>query len=286
MEVNAQDVMRLRQATGMPMMKCKKALQEADGDFERAIEVLRKEGLKTADKKAGRTTSEGLIRSRVSADGLNGTMVFVLCESEPVKNTPMFREFVDRLLARADEAGAATVEALLSTAWQGEEGRTVEEALRALIGKIGENMQIGGVARIALRGPGRVGAYVHNDDKQGAIVGLEGKGDLGETAKELCQHIVFAKPTARTREEVPADQVERELAFLREQVGEDPTMKGKPPQAVEGIVRGRLDKNFFAERVLSEQGWYKEPKKKVSAVLAERGATLADFAHFAPGGPA
>jgi elongation factor Ts len=286
MEVNAQDVMRLRQATGMPMMKCKKALQEADGDFERAIEVLRKEGLKTADKKAGRATSEGLIRSRVSGDGRTGTMVFVLCESEPVKNTPLFREFVDRLLARADETGAKSAEALLQAAWKGEEGRTVEEALRFLIGKIGENMQIGGVARIALRGPGRVGAYVHNDDKQGALVGLEGAGDLGDTAKELCQHIVFAKPTARTREEIPADQVERELAFLREQVGEDPSMKGKPAQAIEGIVRGRLDKNFFAERVLSEQGWYKEPKKKVSAVLAERGATLADFAHFAPGGRA
>jgi elongation factor Ts len=286
MEINAQDVMKLRQATGMPMMKCKKALQESDGDFERAIEVLRKEGLKTAEKKAGRSTSEGLIRARVSPDGRTGTMVFVLCESEPVKNTPLFREFVERVLARADASGATDAESLLAAAWNGEEGATVAEALQALVGRIGENLQLGGVARFTVDGAGQVGAYVHNDDKQGALVALarsDGSGDLAETAKELCQHIVFARPIALSRDEVPADKVEKELAFLREQVSEDPAMKGKPAQAIEGIVRGRLEKNFFGERVVTEQGWYKEPKKRVSALLAERGATLLRFAHFAPG---
>lgn len=282
MEINAQDVMKLRQATGMPMMKCKKALQEAEGDFERAIDILRKEGMKTADKKAGRATSEGLIRSRLSSDGKSGTMVFVRCESEPVKNTPLFREFVEAVtdLAARNKIGGA--DALLSAAWPGPEGKTVDEALKALVGRIGENMQLGGVAHFAISGTGTVGAYVHLDEKQGALVALEGKGDLSEAAKEVCQHIVFAKPTALSRDEVPAEQVERELSFLREQAATDPALAGKPPQAVDGIVRGRLEKNFFGERVLSEQGWYKEPKKKVSAILEEKGARLRAYALFTP----
>ena len=99
MDISAKQVMELRQATGMPMMKCKKALLEAEGDFERAVEILRKEGLKAADKRAGRKTSEGLIAVRLAEDGRSGTMVQVLCESEPVKNTPKFTQFVESFLA-------------------------------------------------------------------------------------------------------------------------------------------------------------------------------------------
>lgn len=282
MEINAQDVMKLRQATGMPMMKCKKALQEAEGDFERAIDILRKEGMKTADKKAGRATSEGLVRARVEPGARRGTMVFVRCESEPVKNTPLFRDFVDGLADLAAREGIGDAERLLATAWPGPEGATVEEALKALVGRIGENLQVGGVAHFALGGPGTVGAYVHLDEKQGALVALEGPGDLTELAKEACQHIVFAKPQTLTRAGIPADLVARELAFLREQATDDQALKGKPAPAVEAIIRGRLEKNFFGERVLEEQGWYKDPKKKVASVLAEKSARLTAFALFTP----
>lgn len=284
MEISAKQVMALRQATGMPMMKCKQALKEADGDFERAVDVLRKEGLKTADKKAGRKTSEGLIAVRMADDGRAGTMVQVLCESEPVKNTPMFREFVEHLVDHADRHKPGDTAALLETPWDGDDAADVEEALRNLIAQIGENMKVAGVAHFEVEGEGRVGSYVHLDRKQGSLVAVAGSGgDVETTAKELCQHIVFAKPQVLARDEISADAVEKEMAFLREQVAEDPQLKGKPEQAIEGILKGRLNKNFFAERVLLEQPWYRENAKTVSAVLAERGVEVKEFALFFPG---
>ncbi|MDA1195076.1 MAG: translation elongation factor Ts [Planctomycetota bacterium] len=280
MEISAKQVMELRQASGMPMMQCKKALLEAEGDFEKAMETLRKLGLKTAEKRQGRATGEGLLSVRISDDGKTGTMVQVLCETEPVKNTPKFVEFVERLADVAAERRLDSLEAALATDFGG--GETAESTLRSLVGLIGENMQIGGIARFAVTGEGVVGAYIHNDQKQGALVALTGKADA-DTAKEVCQHIVFAKPGVLNRDEVPADEVERELTFLREQIAEDETMKNKPAQAVEGIVRGRLEKNFFGQRVLNEQGWYREDSKKVTKVLEERGCSIQAFRHFAPG---
>lgn len=283
MDVSAKQVMELRQASGMPMMQCKKALIESGGDFELAMDGLRKLGLKTAEKRSGRATSEGLLAVRISDDGKTGTMVLVKCESEPVKGTPKFVEFVNQLADLAHKHGIGERDALLAQAWEGEGGGSVEETLRNLVGLIGENMQIGRVKRFTIDGDGVVGSYIHNDGKQGALVALCGSSDdLAATAKELCQHIVFAKPTVLNRDEIPAEDVEKELAFLRDQIAEDPKMSGKPEQAVEGIVQGRLNKNFFAPRVLNEQGWYREDSKKVSTVLSERGVSVKGFAHFQP----
>jgi elongation factor Ts len=284
MDISAKQVMELRAASGMPMMQCKKALIEAEGDFEKAMESLRKLGLKTAEKRSGRATSEGRIAVRISDDGKTGTMLLVQCESEPVKNTPKFVEFVEALADLAHKHGISTREALLAQAWEGDEDGSVEDVLRALVGLIGENMQVGKVSRFSIDGDGVVGAYVHMDLKQGALVALKGSAkDLASTAKELCQHVVFAKPAVLKREEISAEEIEKELNFLREQISEDPAMAGKPPQAIEGIVQGRLNKNFFAPKVLSEQGWYREDSKKVSAVMKERGAEVQAFGHFEPG---
>ena len=283
MDISAKQVMELRAASGMPMMQCKKALTEAGGNFEEAMESLRKQGLKTAEKRSGRATSEGRIAFRVDDDGKAGTMVLVKCESEPVKGTPKFVEFVDGLADLAHKHGIGDLETLQAQAWEGEGEGTVADVLRALVGLIGENMQLGQVARFAVDGDGVVGAYVHNDMKQGALVHLAGAADdLAATAKDLGMHIVFAKPSVLTREEISADDVEKELNFLREQIAEDPAMQGKPEQAIEGIVQGRLNKNFFAPKVLSEQGWYREDSKKVSAVMSERGAEVKGFRHFQP----
>jgi len=282
MEISAKQVMELRQATGMPMMQCKKALIEAQGDFEAAMDALRKQGLKTAEKRAGRATGEGLLAFRISDDGKVGTMVQVLCETEPVKNTPKFVEYVDKLADLAAASGVDTLEALEALDWG--DGETAASTLKNLVGLIGENMQIGGVAHFTVDGDGSIGAYVHNDKKQGALCAVTGGGEgAAATAKELCQHIVFAKPKVLSREQIPQAEVDKELAFLREQVAEDESMKGKPQQAVEGIVQGRLSKNFYGERVLTEQPWYRENSKKVAKVLEERGAAVQDFKLFAPG---
>jgi elongation factor Ts len=282
MDISAKQVMELRQATGMPMMQCKKALLQSEGDFEKAMDELRKQGLKTAEKRAGRATGDGLLAVRLAADGKTGTMVQVLCETEPVKNTPKFVEFVDKLADLADKAGVESLDGLLALDFG--DGETAESELRNLVGLIGENMQIGGVARFHVDGEGAVGAYIHNDKKQGALVAVEGGGDgAAETAKELCQHIVFAKPQVLSRDDVPAEEVQKELEFLRQQVSEDPAMQGKPEQALEGIIQGRLNKNFFGERVLTEQAWYRESSKTVAKVLEERGTGVQAFKLFAPG---
>lgn len=280
MGISAKQVMELRQASGMPMMQCKKALMEADGDFEKAMDSLRKQGLKTAEKRAGRATGEGLLSVRLSEDGKTGTMVLVLCETEPVKNTPKFIEYVEKLADLAAANGIETVEALAAVDFG--DGETAESALRSLVGLIGENMQIGAIAHYTVDGDGAVGAYIHNDRKQGALVALAGTAD-DSTAKDVCQHIVFAKPSVLNRDSIDQAEVDKELAFLREQIADDASMKGKPEQAVEGIIQGRLNKNFFGQRVLNEQGWYREDSKKVAKILEERGCAIQAFKHFAPG---
>ena len=132
MSISAKQVMELRKITGLPMMKCKQALIDTEGDQEKAIELLRKEGLKTAAKKADRMTGEGLMRMRVSDDGKAATAVLVLCETEPVKNTPMFIEFVETLTDKCHAAGIDSVEAAGAVAWEGE-FPTAAEALQGLI---------------------------------------------------------------------------------------------------------------------------------------------------------
>jgi elongation factor Ts len=271
--------MDLRNATGLPMMKCKKALEDENCDFEKAMDRLRKEGLKTADSKAGRATGEGIVRARIARDGLSGVMVSVLCETEPVSKTPMFLEFVDRLLDQVEKTGPEDAAALLRQPFGGGP-ETVEQALKTLIAKIGENMKVERAVRLRVDGPGVVGSYVHHNGKVGvlAAVGATKAGaDLAETVKELCMHIAFSKPVASARSEVAADVVERERAIYRDQVAQDPKMKGKPPQVLEKIIEGKVDA-FFKEKVLPDQPWYKDAGKSVTQVLQAAGGTLQRWA--------
>lgn len=282
-EIPAKLVMDLRRATGMPMMKCKKALEETEGDFEKASDLLRKEGMKAAAKKADRATGEGLARFALSADGREGTLVLVVCETEPVKNTPMFQEFVDKVAAIAAEHKPADVEALRALPWPDGDG-SIEDAMKALIAQIGENMGVAGYQHFTVDG-GSVGGYVHNDRKTAAMVALKGDGDLQSFAKELCMHVVFAKPQVLTRDQIDAEAAAKEEAFLREQIAEDPKMAGKPEQALDGIIKGRLDKNFYGERVLTEQPWFKPDagNKRVRDLLKEHGAEVEHFVLLRPG---
>lgn len=282
MEIGAKDVMELRRVTGMPMMDVKKALEEAEGDREKAVELLRKRGLKAAEKKADRATGEGLLGFELSADGKVGTMLQVLCETEPVKNTPLFQSFVQRVTKLAVEQRPSDVEALLALPWPEPGADTVDLALKSLVGQIGENMRINAYTRFEAAN-GRVGAYAHHDRKTGALVALKGADapGLADFAKQLCMHIVFSKPTALRREDIAADAVERELAFLRSQAAEDVALAGKPAQAVEGIVQGRLSKNFFGGCVLPEQPWFSDPSKRVADHLKAHGVEVVAFALFA-----
>lgn len=281
MDISAKDVMKLRQMTGAGMMDCKKALIEAEGNIEEANDIIRKNLGAKAATKAGRATGEGLVRERYSDDQKKGTMVIVLCETEPVTKTKEFIDFVDGTADVAFASGAKSAEELEQQAWDDGESATVGEALKALIGRIGENMKIGHVATFEVNGDGIVGGYVHFNYKTGALVALAGNTATNDHAKDLCQHIVFAKPIAKSREEISQDEIDKEMAFLKDQLSEDPKMANKPEQALAGILQGRLDKNFFGERVLLEQGWYRDGgKTKVKDHLTEWNADLDAFALF------
>lgn len=284
MSISAKQVMDLRAATGMPMMKCKKALENEDGDFEKAVERLRKEGLKAADVRADRKTAYGTVRVRIDDEGRSGTAVAVACETEPVADNDTFREFADRLLVQVAEKRPDDVDALLAQPWMHEEDGTVDEVLRGLIARIGENIKIQEIAAIDLEGPGLVGSYVHFTNRAAAMVALgseKADADLPELAKNLCMHIVFAKPTALARSDVPAEVAEKEAQIVRAQVEQDPKMAKKPPPVIEKIVEGKLGA-FYQQHVLPEQAWAVDPtlKATVADVLAQHGARVLAFRRF------
>jgi elongation factor Ts len=284
-DINPKLVMDLRAATGLPMMQCKQALQSAGGDIEKAIDLLRKAGLKAAASKAGRAMAEGIVKIKAEAGSKATTLVLVRCETEPVRNTPDFKGFADKVLAIAHAKKPADVAALKAAAWSGPEGATVGDALASLIAKIGENMDLGGVSAWTAGAGEMLGSYVHHDERTGAIVRLAAASvtpALETLAKELCQHVVFSKPAAVTREEIPADLVEKEREIYRAQMAQDPKMAGKPAQVVDNVLKGKVEA-FFKEKVLPDQGWYRDDKQSVANVLKAQGASVKAFALLAAG---
>lgn len=265
MAITATMVRELREMTGAAMMDCKKALEASAGDMQAAIDHLRKSGLKSAAKKAGRDTGEGRVIGSVSKDGHLGHLVAVECETDFLSASDGFKEFVDALAAhvRKNDPHALSegTRPLLAQAWK--DGANVEDAVKAAVGQFRENIRIASVAR--LENPeGRIGVYVHHDYKQGAIVSVTtGAGAAAdEILKSLCQHIVVFRPEYAQREEVPAAAVERERAVILE----SDEVKRKPEEHREKIVLGKLSK-FYAGTVLAEQPWIHDDKLTVAKAL-------------------
>jgi elongation factor Ts len=273
-EVSAKVVMQLRASTGLPMMKCKEALEACGGDFEKAVDWLRKKGLETAAKKADRVMKEGRVALRVAPDGSHGVMVEVGCETEPVAVGPDFKALVEGVLEvawrHAGRDGAVAAEAAL--AWKMPSGETVDATVKHLVAKIGENMALRRVA--GLGGGGRVAAYLHFNHRVGVLTEVAGPApalahpDAAAFLSDLGKHIAFAKPAAVSRADVAKELVDKELEIYREQAKQDPKLASKPPQVVEKILLGKLDK-FFADRCLLEQPWVMDDKQSVKAVLEE-----------------
>ena len=278
-QISASMVRELREKSGAGMMECKKALEATGGDMEAAFDELRKAGLKTAAKKAGRSTGEGRVVSRTSDDGHRGAMVAVACETDFVAKTPDFESWIRELVDHAFEHEPADVETLLGQAWS--TGGTVGDSLQALIGKLGENIQVHQVQ--TYRNPeGQVAAYVHHDQRKGALVNVTTPADRAAAEgplKDLCMHVVVYQPEAVDRDSIPAETVEREKAIIREGLSD------KPPEIQEKILGGRLDK-FYAERVVTEQPWIKDDKSSVAKALGAalgEGTRVSGFARFQVG---
>ena len=262
-EISAALVKELRDATGAPMMDCKRALQETSGDVEAARTILRERGMAQAAKRAGRETTEGLVGYRLE----NGrvAMVAVGSETEPVSKNDEFRGFATKVLEAVVTDGPAAVAEL--------ESDRVD-----LAGKLGENIVVVGAERYDAGSGEIVGAYTHPPaNKIGVLVKLAGGSD--ELARQLAMHISFAAPEWTTRDDVPAETIEAEKQVY---LNSD-ELEGKPEQAKEKIVEGMLAKRFFAAQpggVLTEQPWIHDSAKMVGQVLADAGAHVVAFTRF------
>ena len=266
-EVTTSLVKELRERTGLGMMDCKKALQAAEGDIEKAIEDLRKEsGLKAA-KKAGRTAAEVLVLTKISADGSYGVMVEVNSETDFAAREENFVDFADTVLETVFSKKETDIDSLLASG--------LEQSRLALVQKIGENI---GVRRAVMQETegAIVGSYVHSNNKIAVLVTLRG-GDE-DLAKDVAMHVAAVSPLVVTAEDVPADVLSKESEIYTAQAAES----GKPADIVEKMVSGRLRK-FVEEVSLLEQAFVKDPDVKVGNLVKDAGAEVLSFVRFEVG---
>jgi len=274
MAISAQAVKELRERTGAGMMDCKKALEETNGDMEKAIDLLRERGIAKAAKKAGRIAAEGL--TNFAIDGNVAAIVEVNCETDFVAKNPEFQSLVKDIAEHVVTQRPASVEAALEQPFKGQ-GEPLSQVISEKIATIGENISFRRFSILEKSDNGVFGAYLHMGGKIGVLVALEGTQDEA-LAKDLGMHAAAANPRFANREEVSADEIEREREVLKNQA----LAEGKPANIVEKMVEGRLSK-FFEEYVLVEQPFVKDPDKKVLALLKEAGATLKAFVRFQVG---
>lgn len=267
----AADVKRLRELTGSGMMDCKNALAETDGDFDKAVEILRIKGAKDVGKRAERTTAEGLVAAK------GGVMVELNSETDFVAKNAEFQELAEQIVAAAAAAKPADLDALKALDLG---GKTADEAVQALAAKIGEKLELRRV--ISLDGP--VATYLHKRASDlppavGVLIEYQGEGDAAaEAARAAAMQVAALKAKYVTRDEVPADVVENERRIAEQTAREE----GKPEAALPKITEGRVN-GFFKDVVLLEQASVTDSKKTVKALLDEAGVTVTRFARFEVG---
>ena len=264
--ITASMVKELRDRTGLPMMECKKALSEAGGDIDLAIENLRKSSGMKAAKKAGRTAADGVVATHVSGDGKSAVIVEVNSETDFVARDENFLKFVGDVVARASDPSVETVEALMS----GE----LESAREALVQKIGENIGVRRLHKIASTGV--VGSYVHGNSRIAVLVDLN-QGDAS-VAKDIAMHVAAVNPQVTKPEDMPAELLEKERDIFSAQAAES----GKPAEIVEKMVEGRMRK-FLSENSLVEQPFVKDPDLTIGKLLSENSADIKGFIRFEVG---
>lgn len=270
------DIKALRERTGAGMMDVKKALDEANGDADKAMEIIRIKGLKGATKREGRSAVEGLIAATVE-NGV-GVMVEVNCETDFVAKADRFVAFADKVLKAAVESGATEVDALLEVEV---DGQKINDLLTEEGAVLGEKVAVRRVARVE---GATVDAYLHKTSKDlpaqvGVLVAVDGEGEQAfEAAHDVAVHTAALAPTYLTRDDVPAEKVEDE----RRIADETARAEGKPEQALPKIVEGRMN-GFFKENVLVDQPFAKDPKQTVAQVFDAAGVKPVAFARFRVG---
>ncbi len=264
MAITASMVKELREMTGAGMMECKKALTEADGDMDKAVDVLRTRGLAAVAKKAGRATNEGTVMALVSDDAKIGALVELNCETDFVGMNEKFKAYAEKIARAALAAKPADLDGLKAAEFEGE---TVEAIVTDCIHVMGENTQL---ARFAVVEAGAVASYIHGGGKIGVLVTFDVDGidatseDFVRYGRDVAMQVAAVNPIAATREDVPADVVEHEMGIYKAQAAES----GKPENIQEKIATGRLEK-FFKEQCLAEQEFVKNPDQTVNEYTAE-----------------
>ncbi len=263
-QVTAQLVKQLREMTDAPMMECKKALVEADGDLDAAVDVLRKMGTIKAAKKAGRATNEGTVAAYISDDYQKGALVEVSCETDFVGTNPKFKGFASDVARVAAECNPASVDELLAHHFKDED--TVADALTEMIHTIGENMKIARVCCVTAK-KGALSSYVHGG-KLGVICEFEFEKpetaeapDFKTFAHDVAMQVAAANPVAARRIDVPDETIEHEKAIYKAQAADS----GKPEAIQEKMAEGRL-KKFFRENVLTEQDFIKDTNTTIKTL--------------------
>jgi elongation factor Ts len=263
MAISPKMVQELRETTGVGMMECKRALEEANGDKDEAIKILRKKGIATAAKKSNRAASDGIVVAHIDADGRAGFLLEVNCETDFVTKTDDFKELVKALTERAAQTRAADADALLAMPGL-EPGQTVKDSLVAKIAKIGENLQARRLSR--LEGQGNlVTSYIHAGGKIGVLLEAQASllDDAAHTvAKDLCMQVAASQPRFVRREEVTPEILDGEKEIYRAQVA----AQGKPANIVDKIVEGKMNK-YYEENCLLEQPFIKDPGQTVQAYI-------------------
>jgi len=269
MSISAKDVMKLRQATGAGMMDCKKALAEADGDFDKAVEVLRKKGQKVSEKRADREAEEGVVLIKISDDHTKASAIELNCETDFVARNDDFQAKGEAFLNAAFDNEAKSVEEIKKLEV---DGLSIEKHLETMVGKIGEKIEISKV--IYINTSGHLIKYIHPGNQLGVIVEFESELADEEIGKDVAMQVAAMNPIAVTRDGVDATLVEKELEIAKEQL----INEGKPEEIAEKAAKGKL-RRFYEERVLLEQKFVKDNGVSVKEYLEQNDAPLATSFH-------
>lgn len=276
MAITAKEVNELRKMTGAGMMDCKKALVEADGDFDKAIEILRKKGQKLSEKRADRETKEGAVFVRSSEDGSEAVLIAFTCETDFVAKNDDFQALGAEIADAAIANKPADLEALKALSLG---DTTVQEKVTELLGKIGEKLEVAVYEHQAAE---QVVSYIHSTGKLGVLVALTGVNgaDVADAGKDVGMQIAAMNPVALDKDGVDSATIEKEIEIGKEQARQE----GKPEAILDKIAQGKLQK-FFKENTLLSQAFVKDPKTNISQYLesVQKGLTVSSFKRVAIG---
>ncbi len=277
MEVNAADVKKLRDRTGMQMMKCKAALIEAGGDMEKAIDLLRTQNKGAAIKLADREAAEGRIGIHIDASKGVGAIVELRCESAPVAKTDLFIKLAEDLARQvAVEGVPADVPTFLAKPFIDNPAQTVQDRIGELVGLMRENIKPARMQRLE----GRVGHYVHHDGSVGVLLAVEGDQHDAQMLRDVCMHITAKSPVAAVREEIPQDRIAKETEIARAQAVEEG--KNKPANIIDKIAEGKL-RSWMSDNILLDQPFVKDESKTVGQLLTGAGLKYKKFVRYRVG---